>query len=75
MAPPPPGSPESRDIVDLVGRYTSLVPAGPGAWRGTCPVCGSSAFRVRLFYGTFHCFGCGVAGDGDAFLAAVGLCS
>jgi hypothetical protein len=39
--------------------------------RGRCPFCGSTAFRVRPGFGTFHCFGCGEDGDAPAFTAKI----
>lgn len=66
--PEPPGP---DGIVELVGRYTALRCSGDGQLRGTCPFCGSTAFRVRPGHGTFHCFRCGHGGDVRAFSAKI----
>jgi hypothetical protein len=55
--------PEPQRIVEVVGQYTVLRPLGETQLQGSCPFCGSTAFRVRLAFGTFHCLGCGYGGD------------
>lgn len=53
------------DIVELIGSYISLKPAGPGSFKGLCPFHGekSPSFHVRSNPAFYHCFGCGVGGD------------
>jgi DNA primase len=63
--------PDPDNIVDLVGRYVLLRPLSDHDLRGRCPFCGSSAFRVRPAFGTFHCFGCGEGGDASSFTAKI----
>lgn len=63
MTPVDGQEPDRWDILQLVSRHTVLRPHGVDQLRGSCPFCGSSAFRVRPEHGTFHCFGCGDAAD------------
>ena len=58
------------DIVELVGSYISLKPAGPGSFKGLCPFHGekSPSFHVRTSPAFYHCFGCGVGGDAFKFI-------
>ncbi|OKI35297.1 hypothetical protein A6A25_24470 [Saccharothrix sp. CB00851] len=63
--------PDPRDIVAAVSPYAELSVLDVGVLRGTCPFCGSTAFRVRPGHGTFCCYGCGEGGDARAFRAAV----
>ncbi|MBN6040077.1 CHC2 zinc finger domain-containing protein [Amycolatopsis sp. 195334CR] len=64
--------PDPQDIRQVVGRHVLLRQHGVDQLRGSCPFCGSSAFRVRPPHGTFHCFGCGEGGDGATFTARIG---
>jgi DNA primase len=64
--------PDPQDIGQVVGRHTALRPHGVDQLRGDCPFCGSPAFRVRPDHNTFHCFGCGEAGDPQTFLTRIG---
>lgn len=52
-------------LSDLAGRYTTLRPAGPGAFVGLCPLHDEKgpSFRVDDERGGYKCFGCGQAGD------------
>ncbi|CAB4572308.1 unannotated protein [freshwater metagenome] len=61
------------DIVDLIGSYISLKPAGPGSFKGLCPFHGekSPSFHVRSNPAFYHCFGCGVGGDAFKFVQEV----
>jgi DNA primase len=63
--------PDPDNIVDLVGRHVRLRPLSDHDLRGRCPFCGSTAFRVRPVFGTFHCFGCGEGGDARTFTAKI----
>lgn len=58
------------DIVDLIGSYIALKPAGPGSFKGLCPFHGekSPSFHVRSNPAFYHCFGCGVGGDAFKFI-------
>jgi hypothetical protein len=54
------------DIVDFAGRFTQLVPAGGGKFKGRCPLHEekTASFHVDAAKGRWHCFGaCGVGGD------------
>jgi len=51
-----------------VGGWRSDLLVKPGC---SCPFCGSTAFRVRLAFGVFHCFECGGGGDAVVFTAGV----
>jgi DNA primase len=61
------------DIVELIGSYISLKPAGPGSFKGLCPFHGekSPSFHVRSNPAFYHCFGCGVGGDAFKFLQEI----
>ncbi len=58
------------DIVDLIGSYIALKPAGPGSFKGLCPFHGEKtpSFHVRSNPAFYHCFGCGVGGDAFKFI-------
>ena len=53
------------DIVEVVGQYVALRPAGPGRWKACCPFHDEKtpSFNVSQDKGFYHCFGCGVSGD------------
>ncbi len=61
---------ERVDIVELIGSYIALKPAGPGSFKGLCPFHGekSPSFHVRSNPAFYHCFGCGVGGDAFKFV-------
>lgn len=61
------------DIVELIGSYISLKPAGPGSFKGLCPFHGekSPSFHVRSNPAFYHCFGCGVGGDVFKFVQEI----
>ncbi len=61
------------DIVELIGSYVSLKPAGPGSFKGLCPFHGekSPSFHVRSSPAFYHCFGCGVGGDAFKFVQEI----
>ncbi len=60
---------ERADLVDIVGTYVTLKPAGGGAWKGLCPFHDEKtpSFHVRPERG-WYCFGCGEGGDAIAFV-------
>jgi DNA primase len=57
------------DVVDLVGRYVALKPAGR-SFKGLCPFHSEKtpSFQVNPQLGIFHCFGCQAGGNVFAFL-------
>ncbi len=59
----------AHDIVDVVGRYLSLKPAGRSQ-KALCPFHDEKtpSFTVNPDRQTFKCFGCGVGGDVFRFL-------
>jgi DNA primase len=59
----------SLDLVELIGRFVNLKPAGTN-WKGLCPFHGEKtpSFNVNPRKGIFKCFGCGVGGDAFVFL-------
>jgi DNA primase len=60
------------DIVDVVGRYVRLKPAGQNH-KGPCPFHKEKtpSFTVNSAKGMFHCFGCGKGGDVFSFLMEI----
>jgi len=61
------------DIVEVVGQYVSLRPAGPGRFKACCPFHDEKtpSFNVSRDKGFYKCFGCGVAGDVFKFVMGV----
>ena len=61
------------DIVDVVGRYVALAPAGR-SYKGLCPFHQEQtpSFYVQRHHGQFYCFSCGASGDAQEFLERYG---
>lgn len=62
------------EIGTEVRRYVELTPVGRGVReKGLCPFHqeATPSFHVDHEHGLFHCFGCGVGGDVQAFTALV----
>jgi DNA primase len=57
------------DLVELIGRYVALRPAGR-SHKGLCPFHDerTPSFNVNAERQIFHCFGCGVGGNAFTFL-------
>jgi DNA primase len=60
----------SRNISDVIGRYTELKRAGPRELVGLCPFHSerTPSFRVNDGKGSYYCFGCGASGDAIRFI-------
>ncbi len=58
------------DIVDLIGEYLALKPAGAGAFKALCPFHQerTPSFHVSRNRQSWHCFGCDVGGDHFSFV-------
>jgi len=61
------------DIVEVVGQYVALRPAGNDRWKACCPFHDEKtpSFYVTRSKGFFHCFGCGEKGDLFKFLQKI----
>jgi len=73
MAGPEVGEVKSRvNIVELIGRYVTLKPAGKG-YKGRCPFHpdDTPSLMVSPEKGLWHCFGCGAGGDAIGFLMRI----
>ncbi len=60
------------DIVELIGRYITLKPAGKN-YKGRCPFHpdDTPSLVVSPEKGLWHCFGCGAGGDAIGFLMKI----
>ena len=60
----------ASDIVDLIGGYVELKPAGNGRFKGLCPFHTEKtpSFHVHRERQSFYCFGCEKGGDAITFL-------
>lgn len=58
------------DIVDLIGEYLPLKPAGSGAFKACCPFHQEKtpSFYVSRTRQSWHCFGCDTGGDQFTFV-------
>lgn len=63
---------DETDLVELVGRYVRLQPAGAN-WKGLCPFHQEKtpSFHVNPGRQSYKCFGCGEGGDAISFLMAL----
>ncbi len=61
------------DIVDIVGEYLQLKPAGSGSFKACCPFHQekSPSFMVNRPRQSWHCFGCNIGGDMISFIERI----
>jgi len=64
---------QATDIVDVIGRYLDLKPAGGGRFKALCPFHREKtpSFHVNRDRQIFHCFGCGKGGDVLTFVQEI----
>jgi len=57
-------------IIDIIGQFVTLEPAGAGSHKGLCPFHEEKtpSFHVHEAEGRFICFGCGLDGNEADFL-------
>jgi len=54
------------DLAQYASQYTNLIPAGPGVWKGCCPIHNEKtpSFRISANPWRWHCFGaCATGGN------------
>lgn len=58
------------DVVDVLGDYLQLKPAGSGAFKALCPFHAENtpSFHISRPRQSWHCFGCDVGGDIFSFV-------
>ena len=58
------------DVVDVIGDYLPLKPAGSGAFKALCPFHSerTPSFHISRPRQSWHCFGCDVGGDIFSFV-------
>ena len=63
----------ASDIVDVIGRYLDLKPAGAGRFKALCPFHREKtpSFHISRDRQIFHCFGCNKGGDVLTFLQEI----
>lgn len=61
------------DIVDIVGEYLQLKPAGSGSFKACCPFHQEKtpSFMVNRARQSWHCFGCDKGGDMISFVMEI----
>lgn len=61
---------QKTDIVELIGEYLDLKPAGMQGFKACCPFHGEKtpSFHVSADKQIWHCFGCGEGGDVLSFV-------
>ena len=61
------------DIVEVIGEYVSLIPAGAERYKACCPFHNEKtpSFNVSRDKGFFKCFGCSVSGDVFKFVSLI----
>ncbi len=61
------------DVVDVIGEYLQLKPAGSGSFKANCPFHQEKtpSFFVNRPRQSWHCFGCNIGGDMISFVEKV----
>ena len=61
------------DVVDIVGEYVQLKPAGSGSFKACCPFHQEKtpSFMVNRPRQSWHCFGCNIGGDMFSFVEKI----
>jgi DNA primase len=68
---------DNANIIDVVSKYVSLKPSGPGQMKGLCPFHDEKtpSFNVNSNNNMYYCFGCQEGGDAIKFIQKVTGCS